>query len=132
MTRPSTNRRGPRANIAIKRAYAPPEPKDGVRVLVDGLWPRGLRKEEARIDIWLKEIAPSAELRRWFHHDPMRWNEFQRRYRAELSARKANVDMLSRLADSGPVTLLFGSADVDHNNAVALKNLLQRRGRAAR
>ena len=130
MTTPKTKRASARTWISIKRAYAAPEPKDGTRVLVDGLWPRGLRKDKARIDIWLKEIAPSAALRRWFHHDPARWPEFERRYRDELSGRKASLDVLLQLAARGPVTLLFGSRDVDHNNAVVLQSLLRKRGAA--
>lgn len=125
MMAPRVQRSGARTRIAIKRAYAAPAPKDGTRVLVDGLWPRGLRKDAARIDVWLKEIAPSPELRRWFHHDPARWSEFQRRYRAELATRTASVEALLRLAENGPVTLLFGSADVAHNNAVVLQSYLK-------
>lgn len=118
----------PRTGIFLKRAYAAPESGDGTRVLVDGLWPRGLPKDKARIDMWLKEIAPSAGLRRWFHHDPARWAEFQRRYRNELLSKADAVDELRRLAGRGPVTLLFGSRDVDHNNAVVLQSVLQKRG----
>jgi len=115
--------------IFLKRAYDAPEAKDGTRVLVDRLWPRGLRKDKAEIDVWLKEIAPSAELRRWFHHDPERWAEFQRRYRNELLSRTDAIDELRRLAGRGPVTLLFSAKDVDHNNAVVLQSVLGKRDR---
>ena len=93
----------------MKRAYEPPSPEDGARVLVDRLWPRGLRKAEAAIDCWLKEIAPSSELRRWFGHDPSRWEEFRRRYRAELSARPELLDKLRALAEQGALTLVYAA-----------------------
>ncbi len=111
--------------ISIKRAYEAPEPGDGLRVLVDRLWPRGLRKDRAHIDIWLKEIAPSAELRRWFNHDPARWDEFQRRYSHELSDKVDIVNELRRLIARGKVTLLFAARDVDCSNAVALQSVLK-------
>jgi len=104
----------------VKRAYLAPDPADGQRVLVDALWPRGLSKDRAGIDVWLKEIAPSAELRRWFDHDPERWAEFQRRYRAELRRKPDAVAELRRLMARGPVTLVFAARDVEHNNALAL------------
>lgn len=123
---------GPRG-ISIKRAYAAPEPRDGTRVLVDGLWPRGLRKDTANIDLWLKEIAPSAELRRWYHHDPARWSEFRKRYSDELLRKGELVDQLLQLANRGSMTLLFASHDVDHNNAVVLQGFLRKhRQRRAR
>lgn len=129
MTSPKAAKRaGARAGIFVKRAYAEPVVQDGTRVLVDGLWPRGLQKDKARIDVWLKEIAPSAELRRWFHHDPARWSEFQRKYRDELLGKEAIVDSLWRLTTRGAVTLLFGSRDLDHNNAVVLQSFLLARG----
>ena len=104
--------------IRTKRVYDPPERRDGKRVLVDRLWPRGLKKEQAQIDLWLREAAPSNELRRWFGHDPMRWNEFRRRYAAEL---ERNLQALAPLLDiRGTVTLLFAARDLEHNNAVAL------------
>jgi uncharacterized protein YeaO (DUF488 family) len=130
MTQPTTKRPAARPRISIKRAYAAPEPTDGIRVLVDGLWPRGLRKESAGIDLWLKEIAPSPKLRRWFHHDPARWSEFQRRYRDELSGKEASIDQLLKLAGKGYLTLLFASADTEHNNAVVLESVLRKRGAA--
>ncbi len=126
------HRGGARGRIRLKRAYEPAESTDGLRVLVDRLWPRGLHKDGARIDLWLKEIAPSSELRRWFGHDPARWEGFQRKYRAELRDR---ADLLRTIEDAlheGPVTLLFAAHDEDHNNAVALRDLLAQSGRAAR
>ena len=114
--------------VRIKRAYDPPSPDDGLRVLVDRLWPRGLPRAEARIDFWLKEIAPSAELRRWFGHDPVKWSEFRRRYRAELAA---NLEALEKLLDllrgQERITLLFATRDVEHNNAVVLQEILDSR-----
>ena len=107
--------------VRVKRAYDPPAADDGVRVLVDRLWPRGLKRDGARIDRWLKDVAPSADLRRWFGHDPVRWPGFQDRYRAEL-ADNAALDELLALIDQGKrVTLLFGARDTEHNNAVALQ-----------
>jgi len=124
--RPSRVRAGA---FAIKRAYAAPDVLDGTRVLVDRLWPRGLRKDRAGIDVWMKEIAPTVELRRWFHHDPARWSEFRRRYGNELRGKADLVDQLRRLSDRGPVTLLFAARDVDHNHAVVLQSfLLRKRG----
>jgi uncharacterized protein YeaO (DUF488 family) len=114
--------------IRVKRAYDPPEAGDGTRVLVDRLWPRGLAKAEARIDHWLKDVAPSSELRRWFGHEPARWDEFRRRYRAELAARPEGMAELRRLAAKGPVTLLFAARDEAHNNAAALAELLAEGG----
>jgi uncharacterized protein YeaO (DUF488 family) len=110
--------------LKIRRIYDPPTSDDGRRILVDRLWPRGLTKDGARVDEWLKEIAPSDELRKWFGHDPARWEEFRMRYREEL---KAHGDLLERLhseAKKGTVTLLFAAKDEEHNNAVALKELL--------
>jgi uncharacterized protein YeaO (DUF488 family) len=104
--------------IRIKRAYDPPSPDDGTRVLVDRLWPRGLEKGTAAIDLWLNEAAPSAALRRWFGHDPARWDEFRRRYAAELAANPAATQPLRDMR--GVVTLLFAAHDRDHNNAAAL------------
>jgi uncharacterized protein YeaO (DUF488 family) len=113
--------------IRVKRVYEPPEPVDGTRILVERLWPRGVRKDELALDAWLKEVAPSAELRHWFGHDPTRWEEFQRRYAAELAAQPDACETLQRAADSGVVTLLFSARDVVHNNAAALKSFLERR-----
>jgi len=122
----SETRSAARARFVIKRVYAPPEPTDGLRVLVDALWPRGLRKNAAKIDMWAKDVAPSAALRRWFHHEPALWDEFRQRYQSELQAKESKVDMLRSLAERGCVTLLFGACDIDHNNAVVLRNVLER------
>jgi len=112
--------------VRIKRAYLPPAPGDGVRVLVDRLWPRGVSKSDAAIDSWMKDLAPSTELRRWFGHDPSRWDEFRRRYKAELSGKSDLLDELRGLARSGPLTLVFGARDELHNQAIVLKDLLSR------
>jgi uncharacterized protein YeaO (DUF488 family) len=108
----------------LKRVYDPPSSADGVRVLVDRLWPRGLRKADAAIDRWLKDIAPSAELRRWFGHDPSRWDEFQRLYRHELSTHADLLDELRELARHGVVTLVYSARDERHNDAVVLHDVL--------
>jgi uncharacterized protein YeaO (DUF488 family) len=117
----------PAARVRLKRAYEPAAPEDGVRVLVDRLWPRGLRKADAAIDRWMKDIAPSTELRQWFGHDPERWAEFRRRYAGELRQHAAAVDALRELARQHPVTLVFSARDAEHNDAVALRELLLRR-----
>ena len=112
--------------LRLKRAYEAAEPEDGLRILVDRLWPRGLKKEEARIDHWLKQVAPSAELRRWFGHDPARWDEFRRRYAAELRADPSALEELrARLRGRDAATLLFSAHDRERNNAVALKEILE-------
>jgi uncharacterized protein YeaO (DUF488 family) len=111
-------------NVRIKRVYDPPDEFDGKRILVDRLWPRGLTKEKAAIHLWLKDVAPSTELRKWFGHDPARWNEFQTRYQRELKENAASVSALRREAESGPVTLLFGAKDKVHNEAVVLRSIL--------
>jgi uncharacterized protein YeaO (DUF488 family) len=111
-------------DIRLKRAYEPPSAEDGVRVLVDRLWPRGVRKSEAAIDRWLKEIAPSTELRRWFGHDPGRWSEFRRRYRTELSAHAELMSELRTMARKQPVTLIYAARDERHNEAVVLRDIL--------
>ncbi len=113
--------------VRIKRVYEPPSPTDGERVLVDRLWPRGLSKRAAAVDAWMKEGAPSHALRKWFHHHPERWAEFRRRYLAELRRHRDELTVLRRKATRGTMTLLFGSRDVEHNNAVVLKSLLERR-----
>ena len=110
--------------ISIKRAYDPPSASDGIRVLVDGLWPRGISKEKLKLDMWLKEVAPSAALRKWFSHDTARWAEFQRRYIDELNHNAAAWKPIADAAHSQPVTLVFGSKDVEHNNAVVLQRFL--------
>jgi uncharacterized protein YeaO (DUF488 family) len=111
--------------IKIKRAYEQPTPEDGTRILMDRLWPRGLTKEKARVDLWLKEIAPSTELRKWFGHDPARWIEFKRRYRAELKQNKELIAQLKAEVKKGPVTLVYGAKDEQHNDAVALLEALR-------
>lgn len=111
-------------DVKLKRAYEPPSADDGARVLVDRLWPRGVRKTEAAVDHWLKDVAPSHELRRWFGHDPERWSEFRRRYKAELKSNPAALDELRSLVRQGRVTLVYSAHDPDHNQAVVLKELL--------
>ncbi|RMG68610.1 MAG: DUF488 domain-containing protein [Calditrichaeota bacterium] len=111
-------------SIRIKRVYEPPAPNDGFRVLVDRLWPRGVKKETAAIDLWAREAAPSAELRRWFAHRTERWVEFQERYRRELQASPEHWLFLLEQARRGPITLLFAARDPDHNNAVVLRDFL--------
>ena len=112
-------------DIAVKRVYEPPAKADGQRVLVDRIWPRGVAKKDAALTVWLKEIAPSDELRKWFGHEPERWTEFQRRYRAELDQNGEAVAELRALLGKGKVTLLYGAHDEAHNNAVALAQYLQ-------
>ncbi|MGA9016067.1 MAG: DUF488 domain-containing protein [Acetobacteraceae bacterium] len=121
-----TSRAAPASHIQLKRAYEPPSPEDGSRVLVDRLWPRGLRKADAAVDRWMKDIAPSTELRQWFGHDPERWQEFRRRYAKELKQHATAVDELRDLARHGTVTLVFGARDEEHNDAVALREVLLR------
>ena len=112
--------------IALKRVYDEPEPGDGTRVLVERLWPRGLSRERAHVDLWLKDIAPSRELRTWFGHDPQKFPEFRRRYEAELASPsgQAALARLRELAKRGPMTLVFAAHDTEHNNAVVLRDLL--------
>ena len=110
--------------IAIKRVYEEPDRADGMRILVDRLWPRGLSKEKAQVDLWLKDIAPSTELRKWFSHDPDKWTEFQARYRKELKSKAELLAELREKAAKGQVTLLYGAKDEVHNEAVVLKKLL--------
>jgi uncharacterized protein YeaO (DUF488 family) len=112
-------------NIRLKRAYEPPAEEDGTRVLVDRLWPRGVKKSAAAIDLWIKDIAPSAELRRWFAHDPERWPEFRRRYEDELRRKPEAVAQLRALAGRGPLTLVFAARDEARNDAVVLRDLLR-------
>ena len=112
--------------LKIKRAYEQPAEADGERILVDRLWPRGLTKKKAAIDLWLKEIAPSRELRQWFGHDPEKWKEFRERYRAELQNKKDLVELLVDKARSGTVTLVYGARDEEHNDAVVLKQFLEK------
>ena len=110
--------------IQLKRVYQAPSKSDGTRILVDRLWPRGLSKEKARVDLWLKEVAPSTELRKWFGHDPGKWPEFKARYKAELKHNTSQVALLKRAVGSGPATLLYGAKDTEHNEAVVLQQLL--------
>jgi len=117
----------PASHVKLKRAYEPAGPNDGTRILVDRLWPRGVSKTEATVDRWLKEIAPSTELRQWFGHDPARWPEFRRRYTEELRQHEAVLDEIRALAREGTVTLVYGARDETHNDAVALKDVLLRR-----
>jgi len=112
--------------LKVKRVYDPVERSDGTRILVDRLWPRGIKKEAAKIDNWLKDIAPSNELRMWFSHDPARWSEFKRRYIRELVEKSVLVEELRAMAQEGVVTLLFAAKDINRNNAVVLKELIER------
>ena len=110
--------------VQVRRIYDDPEPTDGKRVLVDRLWPRGVSKEKAAIDLWLKEVAPSTALRQWFNHDPALWEEFQRRYRAELDANGEVVGQLKDVIRAGKTTLVYGAKDEAHNDAVVLAEYL--------
>jgi uncharacterized protein YeaO (DUF488 family) len=114
----------PAKHLRLKRVYEPTAPEDGVRVLIDRLWPRGLTKKKAAIDHWMKDIAPSSELRKWFGHDPGRWTEFRNRYMEELRQHMALLDQIRDLAKEGTVTLLFGAHDEEHNDAVVLREVL--------
>ncbi len=116
--------------LKIKRVYDPPSKDDGKRILVDRLWPRGMRKEDAHIDEWMKEVAPSTGLRKWFNHDPGKWGEFRQRFFAELDKARASVDSVIAAARKGTVTLLFQSKELRYNNAVALKEYLDSRMKA--
>lgn len=112
--------------IKLKRVYEAPSPEDGLRVLVDRLWPRGLTKERAAVDVWAKDLAPSTELRKWFGHDPGKWSEFQTRYRKELHEKKDALHELEQQAKGKAVTLVYGARDEQHNEAVVLKKILER------
>lgn len=114
----------PASHLRLKRAYEAAESSDGLRILVDRLWPRGLSKDKAALDDWLKDIAPSTELRRWFGHDPERWKEFQRRYREELKQHGEALEHLRGLAKKKTVTLVYSAHDEEHNDAVVLKEVL--------
>lgn len=115
-------------HIRLKRAYDAPAPDDGTRILIDRLWPRGIKKTDAAIDEWMKEIAPSTKLRKWFGHDPGRWEEFRRRYQTEIRQHHDEFDRLRTLAQRGRITLVFSARDETHNDAVVLKDLLLHRG----
>ena len=114
----------PHDHVRTKRAYEPAAPDDGTRVLIDRLWPRGIKKEDLAIDQWNKELSPSTALRQWFGHDPALWEEFAQRYAAELQPHAEALEALRALARKGTVTLVYGAHDEAHNNAVALRTLL--------
>jgi uncharacterized protein YeaO (DUF488 family) len=115
--------------VLLKRAYDPPEPADGYRVLIDRLWPRGVTKERAQLDEWARELGPSSELRRWFGHDPAKFDEFRRRYLDELAAQEEKLVELSERARAGTLTLVYSARDTEHNDAVVLAELLRAAGR---
>ncbi len=110
--------------IKLKRVYEKPSRNDGFRILVDRLWPRGLTKERAAVKLWLKDVAPSTELRKWFGHDPAKWKQFQVRYRKELREKKESVMLLKEKCEEHTVTLVYGAKDEEHNEAVVLKSIL--------
>lgn len=111
--------------IKIKRIYDPPGVEDGFRILVDRLWPRGLSKEKAKVDLWLREISPSNELRKWYGHDPQKWGEFKKRYSREIAGKGEDLDLLVQKAKEGTVTFLFSSKEEKLNNAAALKEFVE-------
>jgi len=113
--------------IRLKRAYEPPSGDDGARYLVDRLWPRGVKKEDLHVEGWLKEVAPSTELRKWFGHDPAKWDEFQERYRRELDDNAEAWQPLLGAARKGTLTLVYGAKDTEHNDAVVLRDVLEER-----
>jgi uncharacterized protein YeaO (DUF488 family) len=113
--------------IDLKRVYDPPATSDGRRILVDRIWPRGITKADLQIDAWLKDLAPSTELRKWFGHDPAKWDEFRKRYAGELEQRSEALEELVEKARAGRLTLVFSAKDTEHNNAVALREHLERR-----
>jgi uncharacterized protein YeaO (DUF488 family) len=112
--------------IKLKRAYEKPARDDGERILVERLWPRGLTKLQAKVDLWLKEVAPSTELRKWFGHDPDRWDEFRRRYHKELRTKGDLIKLLKRKAKAGTITLIYAARDEERNGALVLKQFLQK------
>lgn len=113
--------------LKVKRVYEEASKEDGYRILVDRLWPRGLKKATAHIDLWLKEIAPSSELRNWFNHESEKWAEFKKRYFKELSSQQELLNTIKDKAHSGTVTLLYGAKDEEHNNAIALQTYLSKK-----
>ncbi len=121
---------GHKLQITLKRAYDDPTPQDGRRILVDRLWPRGITKDALAIDDWLKDLAPSSELRRWYNHAPDRWQEFQKRYKSELDQNKDAVDACLELCRKGPVTLVYAAKTTDKNNAIVLQEYLHSKNRA--
>lgn len=112
--------------IRLKRAYEDPSSEDGERILVERLWPRGLTKEKAKIDLWLKDVAPSPELRKWFSHDPAKWKEFCKRYESELKDNPEPLKLLKQETKKGTVTFVYAAKDEEHNSALLLKNYLQK------
>jgi uncharacterized protein YeaO (DUF488 family) len=118
-------RRGKTLDVRVKRIYDPPEPSDGHRLLADRVWPRGVSRERARLDEWAKDLAPSTGLRKWFGHDPQRFDEFRSRYLEELRARDADLERLRALARGGALTILYAARDREHNNAVVLADLVR-------
>jgi uncharacterized protein YeaO (DUF488 family) len=112
--------------IKLKRVYEEPAKADGERILVERLWPRGLSKERAKVTLWLKDIAPSGELRKWFGHDPDKWNEFRSRYIKELKGKKELIELLKRKAREGMITFVYAARDEEHNSALILKQYLQK------
>ena len=114
----------PASHIRMKRAYEPPAPDDGTRILIDRLWPRGVKKETLALDEWMKEIAPSTELRQWFDHDPALWPEFHKRYTAELHTHTELVQTLRKIAHAGVLTLVYSAHDETHNDALVLQDFL--------
>ncbi|MCB5187193.1 DUF488 domain-containing protein [Methylobacillus caricis] len=115
-----------RITILLKRAYEPPAPIDGFRILVDRLWPRGVAKSSARIDLWLKEVAPTTSLRKWFGHDPSKWAEFQTHYYAELALNPDPVAKIIELANKKVITLIYGARDTEYNHAIVLKSYVEK------
>jgi len=111
-------------NVKLKRAYDAPTDEDGTRILVDRLWPRGISKKDAALSLWMKEIAPSTELRKWFGHDPDRWNEFRKRYAREIDRNSLLLDQLRSLALKGRITLVYSAHDENHNDAVVLRDVM--------
>ena len=112
-------------HVNIKRVYEEPKKSDGKRILVDRLWPQGLRKAEVKVDLWLKEIAPSTALRKWFSHEPSKWEEFKKRYSVELEKKYEQISLLEREVSEGKVTLVYGAKDQEHNGAVVLREFLE-------
>lgn len=112
--------------MKIKRVYLKPDKEDGIRILVDRLWPRGLTKEKASIDLWLKNIAPTTELRKWFDHDPTKWNEFRKKYYLELENNKEQGLLLKEQIEKGPITLVYGAKDEEHNEALVIKDFFSK------
>jgi len=119
----STNEEGNSMKLKIKRVYDKPAEEDGTRILVDRLWPRGLTKQKAKVDVWLKDIAPSTELRKWFAHDPEKWKEFIKKYKKELHENKEQAAILKEYLKQGTVTLVYGARDEVHNEALVIKEV---------